>query len=147
MIQFFLSLARAGVEPLLLTLSHHDMFVVMTGVVSQTCLMAVMTNIFHVFVATLLARTLLLDWVVVLVPLGLADSREGMVNAFAVQLAHIPAFHSFLMSNECGISASPLDLHYSRMSGFKVITPLWLTKSLRSFLYKSVYSCALFLIS
>ena len=37
---------------------------------------------------------------------------------------------------------------HSSMSGFSwVITPLWLSRSLRSFLYSSVYSCHLFLIS
>ena len=35
---------------------------------------------------------------------ALLTLREGM-NITAVQLAHIPTFHSFLMSNECGISA------------------------------------------
>ena len=37
---------------------------------------------------------------------------------------------------------------HSRMSGSRwVITPLWLSGSWRSFLYSSVYSCYLFLIS
>ena len=46
------------------------------------------------------------------------------------------------------IPKAPLTLH-SRMSGSRwVITPLWLSGSLRSFLYSSsVYSCHLFLIS
>jgi len=63
-------------------------------------------------------------------------------------------------NNFAGIPSPPLDLFivmlskahltlHSRMSGSRwVITPLWLSGSLRSFLYSSsVYSCHLFLLS
>ena len=65
-----------------------------------------------------------------------------------------------ILSSSTGISSSPLTLlaavllkahltSHSRMSGSRwVITPLWLSGSIRSFLYSSyVYSCHLFLIS
>ena len=67
---------------------------------------------------------------------------------------------SFRMWNSStGILSPPLALFvvmlfkahltsHSRMSGFRwVITPSWLSWSLRLFLYSSVYSCHLFLIS
>ena len=65
-----------------------------------------------------------------------------------------------ILSSSTGISSSPLTLlaavllkahltSHSRMSSSRwVITPLWLSGSIRSFLYSSyVYSCHLFLIS
>ena len=65
-----------------------------------------------------------------------------------------------IWNSSTGIPSPPLALlavmpskahltSYSRMSGSRwVITPLWLSGSLRSFLYSSsVYSCHLFLIS
>ena len=64
-----------------------------------------------------------------------------------------------IFSSSAGIPSPPLALFLvmlpkahltlnSRMSGSRwVITPLWLCGSWRSFLYSSVYSCHLFLIS
>ena len=64
-----------------------------------------------------------------------------------------------IWNSATGILSPPLSLlvemlpkahltSHSRMSGSKwVITPLWLSGSQRSFLYSSVYSCHLFLIS
>ena len=64
-----------------------------------------------------------------------------------------------ILNSSAGIPSLPLPLFiemlpnvhltsYSRMSGSRwVTTPLWLSRSLRPFLYSSVYSCHLFLIS
>ena len=64
-----------------------------------------------------------------------------------------------IWNSSAGIPSSPLALFvvmfpkvnltsHSRMSGSRwVITPLWLSGSWRLFLYSSVYSCHLFLIS
>ena len=64
-----------------------------------------------------------------------------------------------IWNNSTGIPSPPLALvvvmlqkahltSHSRMSGCRwVITPLWLSRLWRSFLYSSVYSCHLFLIS
>ena len=59
-----------------------------------------------------------------------------------------------IWNNSAGIPSLPLALFvvmlpqasHSRMSGSRMITPSWLSGSLRSFLYSSVYSCHLLLI-
>ena len=77
--------------------------------------------------------------------------------AYWVQHFHASSFR--IWNNSTGIPSPPLALFvvmlpkgqltsYSRISGSRLgITPLWLSGSLRSFLYSSVHSCHLFLIS
>ena len=72
---------------------------------------------------------------------------------------HFKASSFSIWNSSAGIPSLPLALFvvmlskvhfssHSRMSGSRwVITPSWLSGSLRSFLYSSVYSCHLFLIS
>ena len=103
---------------------------------------------------------------------GIAFLGNGMktalsspvVNAeyskFVAILVALSQHHFFrICNNLTGIPSPPLALFtvmlprthltlHSRMSGSRwVITPLWLSKSLRSFLYSSVYPCHFYLIS
>ena len=76
-----------------------------------------------------------------------------------IECSTFTASSSRIWNSSTGISSPPLALFivmlpkahltsHSRMSGSKwVITPSWLSWSWRSFLYSSVYSCHLFLIS
>ena len=76
-----------------------------------------------------------------------------------IECSTFTASYFRMWNSSTGISSPPLALFivmlpkahltsHSSMSGSRwVITPLWLSGSWRSFLYSSVYSCHLFLIS
>ena len=80
-------------------------------------------------------------------------------NCWHIECSTFTASSLRTWNSSAGIPSPPLALFivmlpkahltsHSRMSGSRgVITPLWLSGSLRSFLYGSVYSCHLFLIS
>ena len=80
-------------------------------------------------------------------------------NLLAYWVQHFTVSSFRIWNSSTGIPSPPLALFvvmlskvhltsHSRMSGFRsVITPSWLSGSWSSFLYSSVYSCYLFLIS
>ena len=78
---------------------------------------------------------------------GILSAALSQHHLLGFEIAQLE-FHHFLWLCSCWCFLKAHLTSHSRMSGSRwVITPSWLSGSWRSFLYSSVYSCPLFLIS